>query len=201
MSDLEINRRSIDVPNSAKKARKNGKVPGVLYGKAIKNLLFEVGELELAHEVARNGQHGVLEFSLDGENHKGLIKEIQKDPVTNKIIHLDLEEVRGNEKVISSVPIHYIGEEFLNKKGIVLQKEKDNVKVECSAEAIPKYIDFNVGTGTVGSVYKFGDLEVASEISILDDLNSVIASISYERKTVSDDMDEAQEADIKDVAE
>lgn len=114
---------------------------------------------------------------------------------------MDLEEVRGNEKVISSVPIHYIGEEFLNKKGIVLQKEKDNVKVECSAEAIPKYIDFNVGTGTVGSVYKFGDLEVASEISILDDLNSVIASISYERKTVSDDMDEAQEADIKDVAE
>ena len=77
----------------------------------------------------------------------------------------------------------------------------NNVKVECSAEAIPKYIDFNVGTGTVGSVYKFGDLEVASEISILDDLNSVIASISYERKTVSDDMDEAQEADIKDVAE
>ena len=83
MSDLEINRRSIDVPNSAKKARKNGKVPGVLYGKAIKNLLFEVGELELAHEVARNGQHGVLDFCLDGEKHKGLIKEVQKDPVTN----------------------------------------------------------------------------------------------------------------------
>ena len=177
MSGLEINKRPTDIPNSAKKSRKHGKVPGVLYGKTIKNLAFEVGEIELAHEIGINGQHGVLEFSLDGENHKGLIKEIQKDPVTNKIIHLDLEEVRGNEKVISSVPIHYIGEEFL------------------------KYIDFNVGTGTVGSVYKFGDLEVASEISILDDLNSVIASISYERKTVSDDMDEAQEADIKDVAE
>ena len=182
MSGLEINKRPTDIPNSAKKSRKHGKVPGVLYGKTIKNLAFEVGEIELAHEIGINGQ-------------------IQKDPVTNKILHLDLEEVRGNEKVISSVPIHYIGEEFLNKKGIVLQKEKDNVKVECSAEAIPKYIDFNVGTGTVGSVYKFGDLEVASEISILDDLNSVIASISYERKTVSDDMDEAQEADIKDVAE
>ena len=193
MSGLEINKRPTDIPNSAKKSRKHGKVPGVLYGKTIKNLAFEVGEIELAHEIGINGQHGVLEFSLDGENHKGLIKEIQKDPVTNKIIHLDWEEVRGNEKVISSVPIPYIGEEFLNKKGIV--------KVECSAEAIPKYIDFNVGTGTVGSVYKFGDLEVASEISILDDLNSVIASISYERKTVSDDMDEAQEADIKDVAE
>ena len=201
MSNLEINKRPIDVPNSAQKARRNGKVPGVLYGKKINNLLFEVGELELAHEIGMNGEHGVIEFNLDGENHKGLIKEVQRDPVSNKIIHLDLEELKGKNKIVSSVPIHYIGEEYLNKKGIVLQKEKDSVKVECSVESLPKYIDFNIGTGNVGSVYKFGDLEIASEISVLDDLNSVIASVSYERKTVSDDMDEVQEADAKSVAE
>ena len=176
MSNLEMNKRPIDVPNSAKKSRKNGKVPGVLYGNKINNLLFEVGELELCHEIGINGEHGVLEFNLDGESHRGLIKEVQRDPVTNKIIHLDLEELNGKNKVISSVPIHYVGEEYLNKKGIVLQKEKDSVKVECSIESLPKYIDFNIGKGNVGSVYKFGDLEVASEISILDDLNSVIAS-------------------------
>lgn len=201
MSNLEINKRPIDVPNSAKKARRNGKVPGVLYGKKINNLLFEVGELELVHEIGVNGEHGVIEFNLDGENHKGLIKEVQRDPVSNKIIHLDLEELKGKNKIVSSVPIHYIGEDYINKKGIVLQKEKDSVKVECSIESLPKYIDFNVGTGNVGSVYKFGDLEVASEISVLDDLNSVIASVIYERKTVSDDMEVTEEADKKDVAE
>lgn len=199
MSNLEMNKRSIDIPNSAKKARRNGKVPGVLYGKKMNNLLFEVGELELCHEIAANGEHGVLEFSLDGEGHRGLIKEVQRDPVTNKIIHLDLEELKGKNKIISSVPIHYIGEEYLNKKGIVVQKEKDSVKVECSIEALPKYIDFNIGTGDVGSVYKFGDLEVASEISILDDLNSVIASISYERKTVVENNELAKE-DVKEDA-
>ena len=199
MSNLEMNKRSIDIPNSAKKARRNGKVPGVLYGKKMNNLLFEVGELELCHEIAANGEHGVLEFSLDGEGHRGLIKEVQRDPVTNKIIHLDLEELKGKNKIISSVPIHYIGEEYLNKKGIVVQKEKDSVKVECSVEALPKYIDFNIGTGDVGSVYKFGDLEVASEISILDDLNSVIASISYERKTVVENNELAKE-DVKEDA-
>ena len=199
MSNLEMNKRFIDVPNSAKKARRNGKVPGVLYGKRMNNLLFEVGELELCHEIAANGEHGVLEFSLDGEGHRGLIKEVQRDPVTNKIIHLDLEELKGKNKIISSVPIHYIGEEYLNKKGIVVQKEKDSVKVECSIEALPKYIDFNIGTGDVGSVYKFGDLEVASEISILDDLNSVIASISYERKTVVENNELAKE-DVKEDA-
>lgn len=192
MSNLEMNKRSIDVPNSAKKSRKNGKVPGVLYGNKINNLLFEVGELELCHEIGISGEHGVLEFNLDGESHRGLIKEVQRDPVTNKIIHLDLEELNGKNKVISSVPIHYVGEEYLNKKGIVLQKEKDSVKVECSIESLPKYIDFNIGKGNVGSVYKFGDLEVASEISILDDLNSVIASVIYERKTVKDNNELAQ---------
>ncbi|EKY22132.1 50S ribosomal protein L25 [Clostridium celatum] len=194
MSNLEMNKRNADIPNSAKKARKNGKVPGVLYGKKINNLLFEVGELELAHEIGVNGEHGVISFDLDGEEHKGLIKEVQRDPVTNKIIHLDLEELKGKNKIISSVPIHYVGEDYINQRGIVLQKEKDSVKVECSVENLPKHIDFNVGSGNVGSVYKFGDLEVASEISILDDLNSVIASISYERKTVSDEMDEIEES-------
>ena len=192
MSNLEMNKSPIDVPNSAKKSRKNGKVPGVLYGNKINNLLFEVGELELCHEIGINGEHGVLEFNLDGESHRGLIKEVQRDPVTNKIIHLDLEELNGKNKVISSVPIHYVGEEYLNKKGIVLQKEKDSVKVECSIESLPKYIDFNIGKGNVGSVYKFGDLEVASEISILDDLNSVIASVIYERKTVKDNNELSQ---------
>lgn len=201
MSNLEFNKRSIDIPNSAKKARRNGKVPGVLYGKKINNLLFEVGELELDHEVAVNGEHGVIEFNLEGESHKGLIKEVQRDPVSKKIIHLDLEDLKGKNNITSSVPINYIGEEFLNKKGIVLQKEKDSVKVECSVNAVPKYIDFNVGSGIAGSVYKFSDLEVALEISILDDLNSVIASVSYERKTVSDNMDEAEEANKKSVAE
>ena len=192
MSNLEMNKRPIDVPNSAKKSRKNGKVPGVLYGNKINNLLFEVGELELCHEIGINGEHGILEFNLDGESHRGLIKEVQRDPVTNKIIHLDLEELNGKNKVISSVPIHYVGEEYLNKKGIVLQKEKDSVKVECSIESLPKHINFNIGNGNVGSVYKFGDLEVASEISILDDLNSVIASVIYERKTVKDNNELAQ---------
>ena len=193
MSNLELKMRDKNIPNSAKKARKNGNVPGVLYGKAINNFMFEVGDLELAHEISSTGEHGIIDVVLNGENHKALIKEVQRDPATNKIIHLDLEELKGKDKIVSSVPIHYIGEGYINRRGSVLQKEKDSVKIECPVDALPKYIDLNVGSGAVGSVYKFGDLEVASEISILDDLNSVIASISYERKTVSDDMDLAQE--------
>lgn len=193
MSILELNKRNGEIPNSAKKSRRKGNVPGILYGKAVRSMMFEVGEIELVSEISTNGEHGIIEVNLNGEKHKALIKEVQRDPATNKIIHLDLEELKGKNKITSSVPIHYIGEDFINRKGIVLQKEKDSVKIECNIDALPKSINMDIGNGEVGSVYKFGDLEVASEISIIDDLNSVIASIIYERKTVSDDMENAIE--------
>ncbi|GAB6170381.1 50S ribosomal protein L25/general stress protein Ctc [Clostridium carnis] len=193
MSNLQVNKRNESIPNSAKKARRAGKVPGILYGKAINTLMFEVGELELGREISAQGEHGILNFNIEGEEHKALVKDVQRDPVSHKIIHLDLEELQGNQKIISSVPIHYVGEEILTKRGIVIQKEKDSVRVECSADSLPKYINIDIKSSQVGSVYRYGDLEVASEISIIDDLSTVIASISFERKTVSDDMEAAVE--------
>ncbi|MEG2511614.1 MAG: 50S ribosomal protein L25 [Bacilli bacterium] len=197
MTNLDLKKRSNNVSNSAKKARRDGKIPGILYGKLKSNFMFEVGELELGHEISEQGEHGILNFNIDGEGHKALLKGVQRDPVSHKIIHIDLEELNGNQTIISSVPIHYLGEEMLTKRGVVLQKEKDSVKVECLADSLPKHVDININQGIVGSVYKFGDLEVASEISIVDDLSSVIASISYERKTVAQDMEEIVEEVVK----
>ena len=193
MSIIQLNERDVSVAKSAKKCRRRDKIPGVLYGKNINNFMFEIGEMDLVDEVTANGQFGVMNVNYNGKEHKALIKEMQRDLVRNKIIHLDLEEVSVGEKVISTVRIHYIGEEYINKKGIVLQKEKDCVKVEGNVDSLPKYLNINIGTGTVGDVYKFGELEVGAEISIGEDLNSVIASVIYERKRVADDMEMAAE--------
>ncbi|MGN0026772.1 MAG: 50S ribosomal protein L25 [Clostridium sp.] len=193
MNSLNLNKRDDSISNNAKKIRRQGKVPGILYGKKINELVFEVGEIELCREIAKNGEHGIVNLNLNGKEHKALIKEVQRDPVTHKIIHLDLEELDQNKKIISTVPIYYEGEGLLNKKGMVLQKEKDSIKVECTADNLPKYIKINIDGSNNGYVYRAGDLELASELSIIDDLNTVIAAVTYERKTVSDNMEIAQE--------
>ena len=193
MNSLNLSKRDESVPNNAKKLRREGKVPGILYGKKLNEFMFEVGELELCREISKNGEHGIVNFDLNGKDSMALIKDVQRDPVTHKIIHLDLEELDENKKIISTVPIYYEGEGYLNKKGMVLQKEKDSIKIECTADNLPKYIKMNINGSNNGYVYRAGDLEVASELSIVDDLNTVIASVTYERKTVSDDMELAQE--------
>ncbi len=186
MNNLCLMERNLSKGHNTKRERKEGLVPGVIYGKHINNLLFEVGALELAKEISSVGDHGMINYTMNGNEEKALIKEIQRDPVSHKIIHIDLEEISGNEEIQSEVPIQFVGEEWLNNRGAVLQKEKVVVKVNCKADELPKSIKIDVSNGKLGDLYRFADLELGSEILILDDLKGVIASISNERKLVSD---------------
>ena len=190
MNTLNLSKRDLNLVSKAKKLRKQGKVPGIIYGEKNKQFMFEVSELELGREISKSGEHGIIDFNINGKNQKALIKDIQRDPVTHKILHLDLKELEKNKKITSNIPLYYEGEAYLNKNGMVLQKEKDSIKVECNASNLPKYIKLNVNELSNGYVYRVGDLEVASEISIVDSLDTVVASVTYERKTVSDDMQE-----------
>ena len=182
MEFLTANSRTEGKGKSAKKVRRSGNIPGVLYGSKVNNFMFEISELELNREFLKNGEHGILKLNIQGTVHNALIKEIQRDPVNHKIIHLDLEALDGSKDITTEVPINYIGDYHFNAQGAVVQKEKTNVKISCSPEKLPKYLTLDVSNGFVGKTYKLSDIEIAPEISILEDLNSVIASISYNQK-------------------
>lgn len=185
MGELKIKERN-KVNHGGRKARAKGLVPGVLYGKNINNFMFEISSLELDREVCNVGEHGILNVEFNGDSKQVLIKEVQREPVNHEIIHIDLEMISKGEKIETEVPIQYIGEKLLTKKGAVLQKEKDSVKVSCDSASLPKSVKLDVSRGINGSVYRLDDIEVASEISILEDLNSVVASISNEKKLVAE---------------
>ncbi|MGL5577003.1 MAG: 50S ribosomal protein L25 [Sarcina sp.] len=182
MENLNIEKRVKHTHHEARKTRRCGKIPGVLYGKAIENTLIEVGAIELNQYILQEGINSVVDVTLDGKSHKTLIKEVQRDPITRKIIHVDLEEVDAHKKVTANVPVSFTGEEQLIKHGVVLQKQKDNIKVKCEADSIPKTINIDVAKAKVGDNFKISDVEFASEISIMDSLDSVIATVSFEQK-------------------
>ncbi len=83
---------------------------------------------------------------------------------------------------MDSIPINCTGERHLNERGAVVQKEKSNIKVSCIPDKLPKYITLDLSDAKIGSIFKLSDIEVAEEISILDDLNSIVASVSFEQK-------------------
>ena len=192
MEELILNKRIKNSSNSAKKERKHGIIPGVIYGKKLGSMMFEIGEMDLLHELSITGEHGVVNYDLDGYTGKAIIKDVQKDPLTHKVMHIDLEEIYGDEKIIAEVPIKFNGKDFLSEKGVVLQSQKDSVKVSCRPEDLPKVIDNDVAKAQIGSVYKLSDLEIGSEISILDDLSAVCASVVVQQFVPKEDETSAE---------
>lgn len=182
MESIILHKRIKKTSHEAKKERRKGLIPGIIYGKNINNMMFEIGELELNKEITRSGEHGVLSVNLDGESHKALIKEIQRDPVHHKITHIDLAELPENTVVQTEVPIVFNGEDLIMKKGGSVQKEKSNVKVQCKGESIPKFINVDLSKLDIGDSYRIGDIEMAGDISIIEDFNSIIASVTMNKK-------------------
>lgn len=194
MTILNCNERVKNSRHDAKKVRRMGKIPGVLYGEKLNNLLFEISEMELGKELADQGEHGVVTVNLNGSSHRALIKEVQKDPVTHKVIHIDLEDINDQKIIQAEVPIHFINEDRVRQTGGILQKEKSSVKVQCKAENLPKFINVDLGNLDYGKAFKINDMELGSDLTFMEDLNTVIATVTGGNTndvTVSDDITDA----------
>nr|WP_274292590.1 50S ribosomal protein L25 [Clostridium perfringens] len=188
MENLQVNQREKKTRHSSRQCRRKGLVPGVIYGKGINNFLFEIGELELNHALSVTGEHGLLSINSQEGSLNTLIKEVQRDPVTRRVLHIDLEKVEGNEEIETAVPINYVGEEYINKLDAVLQKNLDSIKVKCSPSNIPKGVNLNVGRAKTGDQFKIADVEFGNEITVVDDLNSIVASVSYDQKIITQEV-------------
>lgn len=193
MEQLELHKRNKNTVHEARKERKSGKIPGIIYGKNINNLMFEIGELELNKKISSTGEHGVLEVELGTEKHSTLIREVQRNPVNHKIIHIDLEEIPKNQTIQTDVPILFMGEDFVSRKGGVVQKERTNVKVQCKYEYIPKHIDVDVSKLEIGDSYRVSDIELSQEITFMDDLNTLIAFVTCNNKLSDNPIDAVTE--------
>ncbi|MDK0761507.1 50S ribosomal protein L25 [Clostridium perfringens] len=188
MENLQVNQREKKTRHSSRQCRRKGLVPGVIYGKGINNFLFEIGELELNHALSVTGEHGLLSINSQEGSLNTLIKEVQRDTVTRRVLHIDLEKVEGNEEIETAVPINYVGEEYINKLDAVLQKNLDSIKVKCSPSNIPKGVNLNVGRAKPGDQFKIEDVEFGNEITVVDDLNSIVASVSYDQKIITQEV-------------
>ena len=83
MEELVLTKRVKGHGHSAKRERRGGVIPGVIYGKEIGNALFDVNIVELEKELALSGEHGVLHFDLEGKKGTAVIKELQKNHFGN----------------------------------------------------------------------------------------------------------------------
>lgn len=158
--------------------RNQHKIPGILYGRGQKNLLVEFSEMDIKDIIDRYGEHAVLKLDINNSTYKAIIKEVQRDPVKRNIQHIDVKYLNEGEIVHADIPVIIKGEKAVRSKGGIVQKITNALSVEAFPENLPKYFKVDVSKLNIGDKLTVKDVEFSSDLTIADDLDSVIAVIT-----------------------
>jgi large subunit ribosomal protein L25 len=172
----------------ARRLRRRGIVPGVLYGR-VEPIAIAVEERELRRALTgAAGLHSILDVQVGGTgaSHASILKEYQVDKVRGGITHVDLQEVRLDQTITASVSVHLVGGEDAPgvREGGVLSQPLREVNVEALPLEVPEHIDLDVSHMAAGDTLRIGDVSVPDGVRLLDDAETVIATVTAPTRVV-----------------
>lgn len=180
---LDVTSRSAAGSRAARRLRRSGRVPGVLYGGGSEPLGFDADARELRMALAGSG--AVLDLSIDGQKPTPVVlKEAQRHPVRGETVHVDLLRVNLKEAISAVVPLELQGIDDAPgvKQGGVLEQITRELNVEALPTAIPESIAHDVGEMQIGETILLDALIAPDGVTLLDDLEeTVIATLSPPR--------------------
>jgi large subunit ribosomal protein L25 len=179
-ANLQATTRSATGKGAARSLRRQGKVPGVIYGhdRAAEAVVVDTGALNKML-IGISAGTTVLDVVVDGRPAvKALIREIQRDSVRpGEILHLDLYEVKADEKVTLAVPIHLVGvPDGVRNFGGVLDHVLRELEIEVLPADIPEHVELDVNALTIGHSLFVRDLKV-EKAEILNDPDTPVCTV------------------------
>ena len=192
----------------SRRLRKQGFVPGVLYGKTSARA-FAVGERQLrAALTGSSGLHAVLDVVLEGQTstHPSILKEYQRDPVRGFVRHIDLQEVRLDRAINATVQLHLVGAEEAPgvKEGGVLSAPTTALNVEALPLEVPESIEADVSGMEMGDTLRLEDLPTIEGVTFLDDPHeTVLATVTAPMREEEPEVEEleGEEGELGDAVE
>ena len=144
---IVVHKRDDTGTRAAKRLRKSGLIPGVIYGHGKDAVLIAVEPHALRDALTTSaGMHAVLDVTFEGQKrgHKAIVKELTLDRVKSNVIHVDLQEIRLDETIETTVAIHFEGEAKGVKAGGMLDESTREVTVKGLVTAIPEHLVVDV---------------------------------------------------------
>jgi large subunit ribosomal protein L25 len=187
---LEVTRRERSGKEIAKKLRAEGKVPAVVYGGHREPVAIAVDRKSVT-ELIQKSEHGVrsiflLKMSGTDQSRHAMIKDVQIDPVSRRMTHIDFVRVVMDEVVRVTVPVHVVGTARGVKEGGLLDWQVRDLHVECLPNAIPDAINVDVTELGSHDYYRISDLKLPEGVKVLDDAERVVVGVTHARAEVSE---------------
>jgi large subunit ribosomal protein L25 len=162
----------------ARRIRAAGKVPAVVYGHGADPLPVSVDSRELFHLLHTDaGMNILVDMRVDHEHFLAMPREIQRDAIKGRFIHVDFLRIARDETVTVEVPVHIVGDSHGVKEGGVIEHHLWNLSIECFPQDVPSVIEADISKLGINESVKVSDLQIASNITVLTQPDEVIVSV------------------------
>jgi large subunit ribosomal protein L25 len=176
---LVVQNRSILGSAESRRLRRQGLIPGVLYGRE-RPVAISIPERDLrAALTGAGGTNAVLDVVVDGgSSHASVLKEYQLDAVRGTVTHIDLQEVRLDQTINATVTLHVVGEAAGTKEGGVLSQSVTEITVEALPLEVPALVEFDVSDLHIGESAHLSQIALPEGVTLIDDGEAVFVSVT-----------------------
>lgn len=185
---LEVTRREDGGKNVARRYRASGKVPAVVYGGHRDPVAITV-DRKTVSELIHKSEHGVrsiflLKMSGTDQQRHAMIKDIQIDPISRRMTHIDFVRVQMDEKVRVTVPVHINGTALGVKEGGILDWQIRDLHIECLPGQIPDAVEVDVTDLGAHDYLRISDLTLPQGVKVFDDPDRVVVGVTHAKAEV-----------------
>ncbi len=177
---LEAQARTPGTKNDARRVRKAGKVPGVVYGAGKNSLPVALDPKQVSKILhSRTGHNTIFDLTMAGENTKAMIVDWQYEPIKGSLLHIDVKRIAMDQLLRVEVPIVLKGESAgVKQQGGILEQMLREVEIECLPGDIPSSIEADVSELVFGKVLRVGDLPQSDKIKYITDADQPVVHIT-----------------------
>ena len=186
--ELVADYRNDQGKGASRRLRRDGKVPAILYGGGSepRSLALDHTKLQLMLDNERF-YTTILSIKVGGDSQSAILRDIQRHPCRNQIVHIDFQRVRDDEKLRVSVPFHFVNQATapgVKTQGGIVSHLRNEIEISCFPKDLPEYIQVDMGAMQLNDALHLSDIEVPAGVEFVDlthDRDPAIVSIHSPR--------------------
>jgi large subunit ribosomal protein L25 len=160
----------------AKRLRRDKQIPAVVYGKGTECLHIALKSDSVGKLLSSGSK--LVELTIEGQKHNVVLQDIQREPISGAVIHIDFHKVELSDKIHIEVPIEIFGQPKCPPSAGTLDRHMDKIMVECLASAIPNKLVVDVRELDVGGIIRIQDLKLPEGVKTLAKPEDIIVSVT-----------------------
>ena len=197
-SDLKLEAETGRTPGSrsSRRLRRTDKIPAVVYGQGSEPLPVTLDRPKFRAALNAAGPNAVITLDVDGSDHLTIVKNMQRDPIANRVTHVDFMLIDLDQRLIVDVPISLVGEALIvGREGAVVQQQMMTLTVEAPAGNIPQLFEADISEMSIENPIRVSDIEMGSGVIPQVEDDALIAIGQRSRAAVAAEEAEDEESD------